>query len=134
MNRVPLSSAASNLMRAIIARGGVPRERILLTDAQSVDWRSLTFNGERHLIDLRVIGPGSRTVVQRMCEGLEEAEFSLPRNDRGGHRRGGLAKPQARRLDQPDDRGADRCRGLAERAAELGKRFGKLLRSIRVSR
>ena len=78
MNRVPLSSAASNLMRAIIARGGVPRERILLTDAQSVDWRSLTFNGERHLIDLRVIGPGSRTVVQRMCEGLEEAEFSLP--------------------------------------------------------
>ena len=78
MNRVPMSSAASALLRAIIARGGVPRERILLTDVQSVDWRSLTFNGERHLIDLRIAGPASGAIVEQMCDGLEEAEFSLP--------------------------------------------------------
>lgn len=78
MNRVLMSPAAGALLRAIVARGGVPRDRILLTDVQSVDWRSLTFNGERHLIDLRVAGPGSRAIVERMCDGLEEAEFSLP--------------------------------------------------------
>ena len=58
MNRIPLSSAAAALLRAMIGRAGVGRERILLTDAQSIDWRSLTFTGERHQIDLRVTGPG----------------------------------------------------------------------------
>jgi hypothetical protein len=78
MNRIPLSSAAAALLRAIIGRAGVGRERILLTDAQSIDWRSLTFTGERHQIDLRVPGPDSRAIVKRMCAGLEEAEFSIP--------------------------------------------------------
>jgi hypothetical protein len=78
MNRIPLSSAAAALLRALIGRAGVGRERILLTEAQSTDWRSLTFAGERHQIDLRVPGPDSRTIVERMCAGLEEAEFSIP--------------------------------------------------------
>jgi hypothetical protein len=78
MNRIPLSSAAAGLLRALIGRAGVGRERILLTEAQSTDWRSLTFAGERHQIDLRVPGPDSRTIVERMCAGLEEAEFSIP--------------------------------------------------------
>src|SRR5689334_20685763 len=78
MNRIPLSSAAAALLRAIIGRAGVGRERILLTDAHSIDWRSLTFAGERHQIDLRVPGPDSRATVERMCAGLEEAEFSIP--------------------------------------------------------
>jgi hypothetical protein len=78
MNRIPLSSAAAALLRALIGRAGVGRERILLTEAQSIDWRSLTFAGERHQIDLRVPGPDSRTIVERMCAGLEEAEFSIP--------------------------------------------------------
>ena len=77
MNRVPMSSAASALLRALIARAGVTRERVLLTDVESIDWRSLTFNGERHLIELRVPGSGSREIVQRMCDGLNEAEFSI---------------------------------------------------------
>jgi hypothetical protein len=78
MNRVAMSPAASALLRALIARAGVTRERVLLTDAQSIDWRSLTFSGERHLIELRVPGPGSRQIVERMCDELEEAEFSIP--------------------------------------------------------
>ena len=73
-----MSKAASALLRALIARAGVPRDRILLTDVRSVDWRSLTFTGERHEIDLRVPGPDSRSAVTRMCAGLEEAEFSIP--------------------------------------------------------
>jgi hypothetical protein len=50
----------------------------LLTDAYTIDWRSLTFTGERHQIQLRVTGPNSRGVVDRMCCGLEDAEFSIP--------------------------------------------------------
>jgi hypothetical protein len=73
-----MSPAASALLRALIARAGVPRDRILLSDAQSEDWRSLTFTGERHQFQLRVPGPDSRMVVKRMCAGLEDAEFSLP--------------------------------------------------------
>ena len=78
MNRVAMSSAAAALLRALIARAGVARDRILLTEVQSVDWRSLTFTGERHQIELRVPGSQSAAIVARMCSGLEEAEFSIP--------------------------------------------------------
>jgi hypothetical protein len=78
MNRIPMSSDAASVLRALIGRARVPRDRILVTDARSVDWRSLTFTGERHEIELRVPGPDSRGVVTRMCDGLEEAEFSIP--------------------------------------------------------
>lgn len=78
MNRIAMSPAAAALLRALIGRARVPRDRILLSDAQSVDWRSLTFTGERHQLHLRVPGPDSRHVVERMCAGLEDAEFSIP--------------------------------------------------------
>lgn len=78
MNRIAMSQAASALLRALIARSGAPRDRILLIDVESVDWRSLTFTGERHSIELRVSAPNSETIVERMCAGLEDAEFSIP--------------------------------------------------------
>ena len=78
MNRIPMSAAAAALLRALIARAGVPRNRILLSEVESIDWQSLTFTGERHLIRLRISGPDSRSVVERMCAGLEDAEFSIP--------------------------------------------------------
>jgi len=78
MTRIPMSSAASALLRALVARAQVSRDRILLTDAQSIDWRSLTFTGERHLIDLRVPGRDARSIVERMCSNLEDAEFNIP--------------------------------------------------------
>jgi hypothetical protein len=78
MNQIAMSPVAAALLRGLIARAGVPRDRILLSDAQSVDWRSLTFTGERPLFELRVPGPDSVAVVERMCEGLEHAEFSIP--------------------------------------------------------
>jgi hypothetical protein len=78
MNKLPMSNAAAALLRALIARAGLPRDRILLTDIQSVDWQSLTFSGERHHISLRVTGSDSAAGVQRMRHGLEDAEFSIP--------------------------------------------------------
>ena len=50
----------------------------MLSDIQSVDWQSLTFNGQRHQIEIRVIAPDSRLIADRMCAGLEDAEFSIP--------------------------------------------------------
>jgi hypothetical protein len=73
-----ISPAASGLLRALIGRAQVSRDRILLTEAHTIDWRSLTFTGERHQIALRVPGPGSLEIVERMCRGLEDAEFSIP--------------------------------------------------------
>ena len=78
MMRIAMSSAASALLRALVARAAVSRDRILLTEAQSTDWQSLTFTGERHYIDLRVIGRDAASAVERMCAGLADAEFSIP--------------------------------------------------------
>jgi hypothetical protein len=55
----------------------VDRNRILLTDVHSTDWQSLTFDGERHQIALRVTGPNSIEVARRICTGLGDAEFSI---------------------------------------------------------
>ncbi|MBV8908608.1 MAG: hypothetical protein JOZ20_06365 [Sphingomonas sp.] len=78
MNRIPMSTWASALLRALIARSRAPRDRILLSDIRSTDWQSLTFDGERHEIELRVPGPNSREIVDRMCDRLEDAEFAIP--------------------------------------------------------
>jgi hypothetical protein len=78
MNRIAMSAAASGLLRALIARAGVPRDRILLTEVRSTDWQSLTFVGERHELCLRVLGPGSHQIVERICAGLDDAEFVIP--------------------------------------------------------
>jgi hypothetical protein len=78
MMKIAMSPAAAALLRILIARAGVGRNRILLTDVHSTDWQSLTFSGERHQIDLRVTGPDSGDIVGRMCAGLGDAEFSIP--------------------------------------------------------
>jgi len=78
VNRIAMSVAATGLLRALIGRARVSRNRILLTSIHSVDWQSLTFTGERHEIELRVPGPNSGEIVERMCERLEVAEFSIP--------------------------------------------------------
>ena len=78
MMKIPMSPAAAALLRALIGRAGVERNRILLTDAHSTDWQSLTFSGERHHLALRVTGLDSHALAARMCDGLEDAEFSIP--------------------------------------------------------
>jgi hypothetical protein len=78
MLRIPISPAAGALLRALIARSGADRDRILLTDVHSTDWQSLTFTGERHHMTLTIRGSDSAGVVERMCAGLADAEFSIP--------------------------------------------------------
>ena len=78
MMRIAMSPAAAGLLRALRARAGVERDRILLTEFRSVDWQSLTFVGERHEFQLRVPGPGALEVLTLILTGLEDAELEVP--------------------------------------------------------
>lgn len=76
--KLALSPAAAGLLRALIARAGIDRDRILLTEFRSFDWQSLTFVGERHEMELRVPGPDADILAKILTDGLAEAEFAVP--------------------------------------------------------
>ena len=78
MMKLALSTAAAGLLRSLLARAGVDRDRILLTEFRSTDWQSLTFMGERHEMELRVPGPDAGALVDRLTSGLADAEFAIP--------------------------------------------------------
>jgi hypothetical protein len=77
MMKLAISPAAAGLLRAIIARSGINRDRILLTDFRSIDWQSLTFIGERHEMELRVPAPDADKVADLLTAGLADAGFSI---------------------------------------------------------
>ena len=78
MMKLAMSTAAAGLLRALLHRTGVDRNRILLSNFRSTDWNSLTFAGERHHILLRIPGPGAASVAALLVDGLEEADFTIP--------------------------------------------------------
>lgn len=78
MMKLAMSAAAAGLLRALLRRAGVDRDRILLMEFRSEAWNSLTFDGERHRISLRVPGPGAEAVLYRLLDGLADHEFAIP--------------------------------------------------------
>lgn len=78
MMRPALSVAAAGLLRSLLARAGIDRDRILLTDFRSTDWQSLTFVGERHEIGLRLAGSDAARIVERLTDRLEDVEWQIP--------------------------------------------------------
>ena len=78
MMKLAMSPAAAGLLRALLSRAGIDRNRILLSEFRSTDWRSLTFSGERHRIDLRIPGPGASAVAELLTRDLGNAEFVIP--------------------------------------------------------
>jgi len=78
MMKLALSPAAAGLLRSLLARAGVDRDRILLTEFRSVDWQSLTFIGERHEMELRIPPPNASLLAARLGDGLADAEFAIP--------------------------------------------------------
>ena len=79
MNRLPMSSAGAALLRALLTRALVNRDRILLTEYRATDWQSLTFAGERHELRFRVAGPDAHAIYERMTHKLADTEFAIPR-------------------------------------------------------
>ena len=71
------SSAAAQLLRALVERTGLARDRISIGRLHSVEWRSLTFTGERHEIALLINGPDSEAALGLLRNGLSEAIWSL---------------------------------------------------------
>lgn len=78
MMKLALSPAAAGLLRALVARIGIDRDRILLSACRTVHWQSLTFDGERHEIELRISGPEAEAIAARLSHGLGDAEFAIP--------------------------------------------------------
>ena len=78
MMKLAMSPAAAGLLRALLNRVGVDRNRILLSNFRSIDWNSLTFAGERHVITLRIPGPAAAATARLLIDGLEEADFTIP--------------------------------------------------------
>lgn len=78
MMKLPMSPAAAGLLRALLVRAGIDRDRILLTDFRSTDWQSLTFIGERHELELRVPGPKAESLASRITDQLADTEFTIP--------------------------------------------------------
>jgi hypothetical protein len=96
MLNIVMSRAAAGLLRALFQRGGDQRHRILLTDIRSVDWSSLTLDGERHSIGLRMAGPAAELIVAPFLYGIEDAEFVIPGQILADI---ALARPPKRSLD-----------------------------------
>lgn len=77
MNRLPMTCAASALLRSLLARAGDHRSRILLSDWTTTDWQSLTFIGERHRAGFVLSGPQPLELASAWTDGLGDAEFDL---------------------------------------------------------
>jgi hypothetical protein len=77
MMKLALSPAAAGLLRSLLRRAGVDRDRILLTNFRSIDWQSLTFIGERHEMELRIPGPSASLLAHQLIEGLADAELAI---------------------------------------------------------
>lgn len=78
MSAPALSPAAASLLRALVARSGAARDQVLVSAVTSTDWQSLTFTGERHRIDLRIVGPHASAYAERMLHRIGDVEFSIP--------------------------------------------------------
>ena len=78
MMRPPLSRAATHLLRQLLERADLPRDKVLVREFRSTDWHSLTYEGERHEISLRIPQPDAETAAYRLTVGLADAEFILP--------------------------------------------------------
>ena len=79
MMRPRLSPAGASLLRGLMARAGIDRDRVRISSFRSVDWQSLTFVGERHEIALRIPGPDAAALLDRLTGGLSDGEWTIPR-------------------------------------------------------
>jgi hypothetical protein len=79
MTRLPMSSAGAGLLHAFLARAGLDRNRILLTNYRSTDWQSLTFVGERHELQFRIPGPDAEEMYMVMTSDLVDSDMAVSR-------------------------------------------------------
>lgn len=79
MNRPRMTAYATALLRCLLQRAGEDRNRVLLSQWSTVDWQSLTLEGERHEAIFVITGTNAVAFAQLWLAGLSDAEFDLPR-------------------------------------------------------
>lgn len=72
-----MPDAHSGLLRALAARTG-DGERPVLRETHAESWASATFTGARHSVTLAIPGPSARARANRLADGLDAIEFTLP--------------------------------------------------------
>ena len=78
MMRLPMSAAGAGLLRSLLQRAGASRETIRLVSYRASEWKSLTLDGERHDLALRIAGSGRDAVALLLVDGLENHQFAIP--------------------------------------------------------
>ena len=79
MNRPRMTAYANVLLRLILQRAGEDCNRIFLSQWTTVEWNSLTLDGERHNATFTVGGPDPGRFAALWLAGLSDAEFAMPR-------------------------------------------------------
>lgn len=79
MNRPRMTFYATALLRCLLQRAGEDRDRIFLSSWSTIDWQSLTMEGERHEASFVVSGDRAEAFAALWLAGLSDAEFDLPK-------------------------------------------------------
>jgi hypothetical protein len=74
-----MTAYANVLLRMLLQRAGEDCNRIFLSEWKTVDWKSLTLDGERHTARFAVGGPDPLRYAALWLAGLSEAEFAMVR-------------------------------------------------------
>ena len=79
MNRPRMTAYANTLLRLLLQRAGEDCNRIFLSKWTTVEWNSLTLDGERHSVIFAIEGPDPLRFAELWLTGISEAEFDMPR-------------------------------------------------------
>lgn len=75
--RSAMTPAAAGLLRSLLSRAGIHRDRILLTGYHSTDWQSLTYIGERHQFGLRLPVRDAAAIKACLLDRIEDVEWAI---------------------------------------------------------
>jgi phenylpyruvate tautomerase PptA (4-oxalocrotonate tautomerase family) len=85
VKRSTIGHVATALLRqieALVRIDGQDREKtiLIIEDVEAIDWASLTFVGQRHVLELRIEGEKDAVAaaLARIETGLPELEVSIP--------------------------------------------------------
>ncbi|NJC06414.1 hypothetical protein GGQ97_002207 [Sphingomonas kaistensis] len=74
-----MTAYANVLLRLLLQRAGEDCNRIFLSSWKTVEWNSLTLDGERHRASFTIGGPDPLRFAALWLAGLSEAEFAMTR-------------------------------------------------------
>ena len=77
MMKFPMSRVGADLLRQVLARAGTKDDTVRLVSYRACDWRSMTFDGERQDLMVRVMGSEVAAISEALTVGIEDHEFAI---------------------------------------------------------